>query len=137
MQWILFAMATLACVGGLLILMRRVRQQSQQLNQAQQQIDALSANLSALCSGAVGVDKRVARLERNSRDLKFRQETFESHGQADHSYGDAIKLVRQGASAHRLVEELGLSRSEADLVVMLHGMKEAGQVGFSGYSPSC
>jgi hypothetical protein len=125
MLWITLGVVALAGAGGLLLLMWRLRRQAQLLSQAQQQIDALSANLSALCSGAVGVDKRVARLERNNRDLKFRQETFESHGQVSHAYGDAIKLVRQGASAHRLVEELGLSRSEADLVVMLHGLKEA------------
>lgn len=112
---------TVLLVFGLLL-----RQQKRQLLQAQKRIDSLSSNLSALCSGAVGVDRRLARLERNSRDLKSRQENFEAHGQVEQpTYGDAIRLVRQGASAQRLVEDIGLSRSEADLIVMLHGLKQA------------
>jgi hypothetical protein len=43
--------------------------------------------------------------------------------QSDRPYGEAIQLVQRGASASDLVKELGLSRSEADLVVMLHGSK--------------
>ncbi|MCW8847661.1 MAG: DUF2802 domain-containing protein [Sedimenticola sp.] len=83
---------------------------------------SLNENLNALCTGAVGVDQRVNNLERTGRDLAHRQESIESQ-QQDRPYGEAIQLVQQGANASRLVEELGLSRSEADLVVMLHSSK--------------
>ena len=37
------------------------------------------------------------------------------------SNSEARRLVQQGASAQRLVEELGLSESEASLIYMIHG----------------
>lgn len=109
-------------ISGVLITTIHLRNVSKRLSSAETQIHSLIENLNALCSGAVGVDQRVNNLERTGRDLAHRQESIESQ-QQDRPYGEAIQLVQQGASASRLVEELGLSRSEADLVVMLHGSK--------------
>ncbi|AKH22109.1 hypothetical protein AAY24_07225 [Sedimenticola thiotaurini] len=100
----------------------RLREANQQLQDLQARVHSLTENLNALCSGAVGVDQRVSNLERSGRDLAHRQESMEST-QQDRPYGEAIQMVQQGATASALVEELGLSRSEADLVVMLHGSK--------------
>ncbi|WP_029135177.1 DUF2802 domain-containing protein [Sedimenticola selenatireducens] len=92
------------------------------MKEVEAQVHSLTENLNALCSGAVGVDQRVSNLERTGRDLAHRQESIES-SQPDRPYGEAIQMVQQGATASVLVQELGLSRSEADLVVMLHGSK--------------
>lgn len=35
-------------------------------------------------------------------------------------------MVYQGASAENLVQKLGLNRGEAELMVMLHGVRQAG-----------
>ncbi|KRT58260.1 DUF2802 domain-containing protein, partial [endosymbiont of Ridgeia piscesae] len=40
-------------------------------------------------------------------------------------YAEAIRLVQQGASAEQLVNELGISGGEADLIVMLHRNSQA------------
>ncbi len=96
------------------------------LSALQRRFDSLSSSLNALCSGTAGVDERISRLERLMRDLDHRQSTMEAQQQGERPFGEAIQLVHQGATAERLVEELGLSRSEADLVVMLHGMKQVG-----------
>jgi len=85
----------------------------------------LSDSLNALCSSAVGVDQRVSRLERHGRALESRQETVESQQKSDRPYQQAIQMVQNGATAERLMEELDLSRSEAELLFMLHGAKEA------------
>ena len=111
----------LVCIA---ILARRIKQQNRQLSEAWKKIDSLTENLNALCSGAVGVDQRVSRLERQRRDIQQRQESIENQRQMERPYGAAIQLVHQGATADRLVDELGLSRSEADLVVMLHGAEQ-------------
>ena len=124
--WIALSLAVIAFAGGLVVLLVRLKRQNRDLAQAGKQIETLSANFSALCAGAVGVDRRVTRLEQHGRDLKYRQESIENQGQDERSYGDAIQLVRQGAAASRLEEELGLSSNEANLIVMLHGMKAAG-----------
>lgn len=112
----------LGAIAALILLGLRVRKFTGQLREAEIQIHSLTENLNALCSGAVGVDQRVSNLERTGRDLAHRQESMESN-QSDRPYGEAIQMVQQGATANTLVQELGLSRSEADLVVMLHGSK--------------
>jgi len=125
--WISFAAVSLVCIAGFWALLSLYSRQRRELEQARRQIESVSANLAALCSGAVGVDKRVARLEKVGRDFRVWQEREQSQGQGQggNSFGQAIQLVRSGATAGKLVEELGLSRNEADLIVMLHGMKEA------------
>ena len=94
--------------------------------QAQAQINALSSNLSALCAGVVGANKRLNQLEQHNRALQIRQDHMENQEQNDGSYGEAIQMVRHGATAERLIEELGLGSDEANLIVMLHGIKETG-----------
>ena len=105
-------------------LMVAMRRQRQQLLEANNKTEQLSSMVSGLCAAAVGVDKRVVRLEQKGRDLEHRQESFETQQQDERPYGEAIQLVHRGATASRLIEELGLSHSEADLVVMLHGMQK-------------
>ena len=126
-NWVVLGAVGFAFMGGLLaVMMFLLMRQNTRLTEAQKKIEILSANLAALCAGAVGVDKRVARLEKHGRDLQHRQENYENQGQDEHSYGEAIQMVRKGATAPRLMEELGLGRNEAELIAMLHGMKKAG-----------
>ena len=104
-----------------------IRRQNSRIVDLDKQIEQLSSTTNALCAGAVGVDRRVVKLERNGRELVHRQESIESQQQmGDRPYGEAIQMVQKGAESSRLVEELGLSNSEAELLVMLHGIKKVG-----------
>lgn len=122
---LLAAVSSLALLGCFVLLVKNHRQRAR-IRQMEQRLGSIEQSLGALCSGTSGVDERVARLERMSRDLEHRQGTIEAQQQGERPYGEAIQLVHQGATAERLMEELGLSRSEADLVAMLHGMKQVG-----------
>ncbi|MES9972851.1 MAG: hypothetical protein ABW094_01230, partial [Candidatus Thiodiazotropha sp.] len=53
------------------------RNRRESYEQLRREIDTLKQTVSALCSSAVGVDKRVNRLERHGRDLEERQENIE------------------------------------------------------------
>jgi hypothetical protein len=122
--WMLTAAISLVALVSLLSLGMTIRVQSRKLSELREGIRALGADFNALCSGAAGVDRRISRLERQGLDLGHRQETLENQRQVgDMPYGEAIQLVQKGASAERLVEELGLSQGEAELVMLLHGMK--------------
>ncbi len=118
------ALALLVVLGWITVL-RRLRAVSTKLQQAEARIEILTDNLNAICSSAVGVDQRVNRLERHGRAMESRQESVESQRKFDRPYPQAIQMVQKGATAERLMEELGLSRSEAELLFMLHGVKEA------------
>ncbi len=111
----------IAALIGLLGTRRRLAQLQQQLDEYEQQIHFIQQSLSGLTAGAVGMDRRMVRLEAGERRLSERQETFENQQASERPYSHAIRLVRQGAGTARLVEELGLSESEADLIVRLHG----------------
>jgi len=119
---------TVGCLALLYMLAqaRTIHRQNSRIADMGKQIEQLSTTTNAMCAGAVGVDKRVAKLERNGRDLVYRQESIESRHTDDRPYGEAIQMVQKGADANRLMEELGISASESELLVMLHGMKKAG-----------
>lgn len=87
------------------------------------QLALLRQSISGLTAGAVGIDRRLMRLEDREKLLAERQETYENQQTDEQPYGQAIRLVHQGAGVNRLVDELELSESEADLLVRLHGQR--------------
>ncbi|MBT8430436.1 MAG: DUF2802 domain-containing protein, partial [Gammaproteobacteria bacterium] len=113
-----------ACVGAASANMRlsEVRRRSAQL---QQELELVRQSISGLTAGAVGMDQRMLRLEVREKVLSERQETYENQQSDEQPYGHAIRLVQQGAGVGRLIDELDLSESEADLIVRLHGRRES------------
>ena len=110
----------------MLLAERRQREKSERLLR---EVETLKQTVGALCSSAVGVDRRVNRLERKGRDLEERQENIESnHLQTDRPYADAIRRVKEGASAEELIQELGISHGAADLLIMMHGLNRDEQL---------
>jgi flagellar basal body-associated protein FliL len=121
--WVMFTIAILLIVvlGYLFWVIGRLREQS---TLQSKEVLTLKQTVAALCSSSVGVDRRVNRLERQGRDLEERQETMEqSVQQGEPPYSDAIRMVHAGATPEQLVEELGISRDAADLIIMIHGAK--------------
>lgn len=99
---------------------------SQRLGALEQQYLLQQQSISGLTAGAVGMDRRLRRAEAADKIISDRQESIENQQAAEQPYGHAIRLVQQGAGARRLMEELGLSESEASLLVRLHGLRETG-----------
>ncbi|MCU7795858.1 MAG: DUF2802 domain-containing protein [Candidatus Thiodiazotropha sp. (ex Myrtea spinifera)] len=116
----LVVMVTIQWIVYLRLESRRRETRAQQ----KRDIETLKQTVGALCSSAVGVDKRVNKLERHGRDLEERQEYYEQQNQAgDPPYTDAIRMVQDGAGPEQLIRELGISRDAADLIIMMHGIK--------------
>ena len=91
------------------------------LARAEQGVAELRAEVAALCAGASGADRRVARLEQAVRRMGERQDRLELSRAGERAYDHAIRLVRGGAGLERLVSECGLTVGEARLILMLHG----------------
>lgn len=104
---------------------RELLEKEEELAELTHQLNLHSQSIRGLTLGAVGVDRRLRRTEATDKLLSDRQETFENQQMAEQPYGHAIRLVHQGASMQRLVEELGISESEADLIVRLHGLRDS------------
>jgi hypothetical protein len=88
---------------------------------ADQAAGTLQAQLAALQGALADAAAADARTQTRQSDLRARVEVLETQATGDQPYGDAIRLVRQGAREARLVDELGLSPIEASLIVRLHG----------------
>jgi hypothetical protein len=106
-------------------LLRRNRSLVQRLELLETQLALQGQSLAGFATGTQGVDQRLARLEARERVLSERQDVLESEQADERPYNHAIRLVQQGAGIRRLTEELGLSESEADLIVRLHGEPES------------
>jgi hypothetical protein len=122
--WVALVILLAVVVAQWLITFKRELRKQEERTQLKRDIETLKQTVGALCSSAVGVDKRVNRLERQGRDLEERQESMEQQTQyGDPPYADAIRMVQEGAGPERLVNELGISRDAADLIIMMHGIK--------------
>jgi hypothetical protein len=106
--------------------LQRVRDSAEErLRALETELRLQQQSISGLTAGAVGTDGRLQRLESREKVLAERQETYENQQVDEQPYGQAIRLVaNQGAGVRRLVDELDLSESEADLIVRLHGQRE-------------
>lgn len=115
-----------AALGVVVLLLRRqLERSSAQIAELRSQLEWMRQSISGLTSGAVGVDRRVQHLEDSARTLSERQETYDNQQAEERPYGHAIRLVQQGAGINRLIQELDLSESEADLIVRLHGHRDS------------
>jgi len=130
-EGILFGLACIALLSALaaLLLLHRSAQERtrlrEQVERLQQQLALQQQSITGLTAGAIGIDRRLRRTEATERMISDRQEIIENQQAAEQPYSHAIRLVQQGATAARLMEELGLSESEASLLVRLHGLRDS------------
>ena len=73
------------------------------------------------------MDARLARLEAELGAMKLRLEQLEARPPVESAldtqsttHAEAVRMAREGAPPQDLVEQLGISRSEADLIIALH-----------------
>ena len=101
-------------------------------------MQSLQRDLRALANAAVGVGGRVLEIERNQRKrptLVATQEQptqpaittapVEYYSSSNQPYEQAIGMAQTGASVDDIVNVCGLSKSEADLVSMMHRLDKA------------
>ncbi|MEJ2687600.1 MAG: DUF2802 domain-containing protein [Gammaproteobacteria bacterium] len=102
-----------------------VRRQRRNERRRLDELHRLQGDVAALCSAATGVGERLVRVEDLVRRLTERHDQLELRAGTDRHYGQAIRLVQGGADADELIANCGLTRGEADLIVMLHGVAQA------------
>lgn len=124
LYWI--GLLTVLCIAaaGIFWQLYLDRRRLEQIRELEKNLEILKQTVGALCSSSVGVDRRVNRIERHGRNLEERQDNYECQKSTDPPYADAIRLVKEGADADHLIEELGLTRGAADLIILMHGLKD-------------
>ncbi|BAZ93902.1 hypothetical protein TspCOW1_11330 [Thiohalobacter sp. COW1] len=115
---------------GLIRAQRRQRRELQTLQERlagrESDLSALQGDLAALTRASVGAGEHLVQVENRVRRLSERQSQTEMRAGGDRPYQQAIQLVQGGADAEALIRQCGLTRGEADLLVMLHGVARAG-----------
>ncbi len=79
-----------------------------------------------LSAGALGHGKHLARVRQDLMQLKDRIEQVAVTDPSGAAFNQAIRMARKGCTAEEIMEACGISRVEADLVVVLHRSEEEG-----------
>ena len=96
-----------------------VRLQSEQLRLRQEQ---LSRDVATFQQGSIRMGEELTALRLQLKRLEDKQLKLETHDPQSLSYSQAARLVGMGASIEDLTQSCGLSKSEAELFVKLHGV---------------
>lgn len=101
-------------------------QNRKQLLELQEQFkssnDALRNELSAVNSGAIGVGQRLIAAEKRLNDLTTDQQQWQVNNETQ-PFRHAVNLAEQGAEPKQLVEQFGLTESEAQLMALMKNRK--------------
>jgi len=96
-----------------------------QLSEQQNSLYALQTDVSAMCSGAVGLGEHLANLEQRAHLLTRRQDQLEMKEPATQSYRQASKMMNKGAELEEVIADCGIARGEAELVALAQRIKKA------------
>ncbi len=121
----ILAVLVVMALAGVAWLWKQLQLAQQDSRRLEQQVQRLLEDLGALCHASVGAGDHVVKLEQQIRRVLDRQDQLELRSSNERSYQQAIEMVQRGASVEELIQHCGLTRGEADLIVMLHGMAEA------------
>lgn len=125
-EWLLLPVLVVLVISLILFKRQRKTQHLQSLS-----MQSLQRDLRALANAAVGVGGRVLEIERQQRKrptLVTNHEvpgdaslpSFDAYSSSNQPYEQAIRMTQSGANVDDIVNVCGLSRSEAELVNMMH-----------------
>ncbi len=120
--------ASVALVVGLVALVFAYFKNTQlqlQINEQQNSLYALQADVSAMCSGAVNLGEHLVHLEQRAHLLTRRQDQLEMKEPATQSYRQASKMMKKGAELEEVIADCGIARGEAELVALAQRIKKA------------
>lgn len=112
--------ALIVAVGAAALALQHVRRIEARLAGLRDERRRLMEAVEGLSSGAVSQGERIARVEQELRRLKERLSMLGSRESGSEAFEQAIRMARKGQPAEEIAEACGLSRVEADLVVLIH-----------------
>ena len=121
---ITFIIITIVIVGVLVWLVQEHKKLRQDYTILSDFVERNNRDIAGLCSAAVSVDGKLSDNNEQLNGIVEKVADFEQHEpQGSQSYHSAIQRVKNGSNAEELIEQCGLSREEAMLLIRLHGGK--------------
>jgi len=105
-------------------------QLKQKVEESKQAMERIKRDIRAMCTGSLGIGQRVVAIENNLREVSHRQTKVEQREPELASYSHAAKLVEMGATLEEVTATCGLTRAEAELLMIVH-KKEEKNISFS------
>ena len=121
---LLLGVLVAALAAALLGQRRLTQQQREQEARLDGRIDKLSLKLTEYQQSNIRMGEELLALREKLTQLELRQQRLAQHDVQNMPYNQASRLVSMGASLDDLMQSCGLSRSEAELMLKLHGNKE-------------
>ena len=109
-----------AALAGAFWCRSRLRQVQARLARQENQLLALRGGLSAIAEEGLHEGRRGQALEQRVRQLSEYQEQLMMRDPEEAPFHHALRLASRGASAEELVQDCGITRGEAELVLALH-----------------
>lgn len=81
-------------------------------------------DIAGLCSAAITVDTRLQERDQLIKELQQKLTQLNTVETTAQPYHSVIQKVRSGADLNELMQNCGLSRDEASLLIRLHGKQE-------------
>lgn len=115
-------------VAGLLALLASFRRQAarhaDQQARTDTQLDKLTAAVSEYQQSNIRMGEELIGLRDKLTRMENRQQRLEQQDVQTLPYNQATRLVAMGASLDDLMQSCGLTRSEAELMLALHGKQQ-------------
>ena len=134
-EWLMSSIVVVLVMSLYSIRRQRKLQKDQTLS-----MHSLQRDLRALANAAVGVGGRVLEIERHQRkspvavvsqqqsapqQSSYTNAPVEFYSSSSQPYEQAIRMAQTGATVDDIVNVCGLSKSEAELVSMMHRLDKA------------
>jgi len=107
------------------VLMTR-RRQAKRTAASTAELQALRTDLGQCARALPASASGLVRIEQQLRSVGDRQDQLELRPGGERSYAHAIRMVQKGAGVDELVASCGNHRGEAELLLRVHGMAQAG-----------
>lgn len=111
-------------IASLLGQRRLARIQQEQQARLDVRIDKLGQKLAEYQQSNIRMGEELLSLREKLGQLENRQQRVEQQDVQGMPYNQASRLVQMGASTDDLMQACGLSRSEAELMLKLHGQRD-------------
>lgn len=115
------AAVTLGCTG-LVLVVYQLRAAVRNGRRLEARYEALQDRVLALTDQSQRLNRIHHDMERSLKRLGLRQDQVELNRSDERPYSHAISMVKKGAGVEDLIAACGLSRGEAELICMVHGL---------------
>jgi len=104
---------------------RRLNAARTLLQQLQLELKQVRRESTELKPYALQLGERLTALERRLKHLGDRQVQVESRSRSGPDYERAIRMAKAGAHPDEVMRQCGMGKSEARLIIAIHGPREA------------